>query len=238
MSEISEFAKERYAQSSMTGNDFSAERVKTVVSWLPKSGKLLEIGVWDGSIVRNYRPAFEGEIYGTDLSEEVMRKALPLLKEAKACDLNRDPLPWDDATFDCVVCCEVIEHIVDTDRLLAELRRVLKPGGVLVLSTPNLASGINRLFVLLGWQPLSTEVSTRRSNYGNPLRKPLVPAGHVRSYTCRALREQVSDAGFFVEKATSAPVAATPLVKAVEKLFGALSPSLGSDVVLRCRRKA
>ena len=165
-----------------------------------------------------------------------MKPALPLLKEAKPCDLNRDELPWPENTFDCVVCCEVIEHIVDTDRLLSELKRVLKPGGVLVLSTPNLASALNRVFVLLGWQPLSTEVSTRRSDYGNPLRKPLTPAGHVRSYTFRALVEQAKDAGFFVERAAGAPVTRGFATKCAEKLFGTLSASLASDVMLRCRK--
>ncbi len=236
MSEISDFAKDRYAQTAMSGADYTPERVRRTVQWIPKEGKLLEIGVWDGSIVRNYRPAFEGEIYGTDVSLDAMKPALPLLKEAKPCDLNRDELPWPENTFDCVVCCEVIEHIVDTDRLLSELKRVLKPGGVLVLSTPNLASALNRVFVLLGWQPLSTEVSTRRSDYGNPLRKPLTPAGHVRSYTFRALVEQAKDAGFFVERAAGAPVTRGFATKCAEKLFGALSASLASDVMLRCRK--
>ena len=177
MSEISDFAKDRYAQTAMSGADYTPERVRRTVQWIPKEGKLLEIGVWDGSIVRNYRPAFEGEIYGTDVSLDAMKPALPLLKEAKPCDLNRDELPWPENTFDCVVCCEVIEHIVDTDRLLSELKRVLKPGGVLVLSTPNLASALNRFPIIFIHHSQYTKVkyNTKNKNKNKNKTKPTTP---------------------------------------------------------------
>ena len=46
-------------------------------------------------------------------------------------------LPFDDASFDLVLCFEVIEHLEDADKALGELRRVLRPDGVLIVSTPN-----------------------------------------------------------------------------------------------------
>ena len=45
-------------------------------------------------------------------------------------------LPLDDATFDFVLCTEVLEHVIDPARVLAELRRILRPGGWLLLTTP------------------------------------------------------------------------------------------------------
>jgi len=65
-------------------------------------------------------------------------------------------LPFGDATFDCVTMVETLEHIFDADRprALAECRRVLKPGGRIVLSTPNHASvveGFKRVAVRNGW---------------------------------------------------------------------------------------
>jgi GT2 family glycosyltransferase/SAM-dependent methyltransferase len=56
-------------------------------------------------------------------------------------DLQRQPWPYRDAEFDAVLCCEILEHLhTDPMGLLAEINRVLKPGGVLLLTTPNLAS--------------------------------------------------------------------------------------------------
>ena len=49
-------------------------------------------------------------------------------------------LPYDDASFDLAVCFEVIEHVLEHDRLLDEIRRVLAPTGVLLISTPNRGS--------------------------------------------------------------------------------------------------
>jgi len=80
-----------------------------------------------------------------------------------------EPLPYEDESIDAVVSNQVIEHLYDTDRFLAESRRVLRRGGVLVTSTENLASWHNLAALLVGWQPFSlTNVSTTRP-IGNPL---------------------------------------------------------------------
>ncbi len=232
------FTEERYSQYAMDTSDFSVERVQQTVKWLPKLGTLLEIGVWDGSIIRAYRPHFQGRLAGTDLNMEIMAKALPLLDEAKACDLNHDSLPWTENTFDVVVCNEIIEHIFDTDRLLEELHRVLKPQGKLILSTPNLASLPNRICLLFGWQPFGTEVSSRRSNYGNPLRKSLNPAGHIRVFTQKALLEILRENGFVVEEVKATPISRGKWFKRFEKISAFISPSLGSDSILLCRKES
>ena len=65
-----------------------------------------------------------------------------LAEVAKKCESRRvvgdvQSLPFDDGAFDVVICTEVIEHVVSPTRGIAELARVLRPGGTLVLSTPN-----------------------------------------------------------------------------------------------------
>jgi SAM-dependent methyltransferase len=49
---------------------------------------------------------------------------------------SADDLPFEDETFDCVLCTEVLEHCVEPARVLAEIHRVLRPGGAVFLSTP------------------------------------------------------------------------------------------------------
>lgn len=61
-------------------------------------------------------------------------------------------LPFDDGSFDVVLCVEGIEHVMDRHRTLAEFRRVLRPGGRLLLTTPNLLSLRARLGHLLAGQ--------------------------------------------------------------------------------------
>jgi SAM-dependent methyltransferase len=58
---------------------------------------------------------------------------------------NIPPLsPFADATFDVVLCFQVIEHIADDHRLLKEIHRVLKPGGILLMTTPNRSLSLSR----------------------------------------------------------------------------------------------
>lgn len=236
MDEMQSFTEKRYGENTMVRTDYSSERIEKIISKLPKDGRLLEIGVWDGSVIAKYRPHFQGSIYGLDLSLEIMKLSLPLLVEGKACDLNKDDIPWANGFFDCVVCGEVIEHIFDTDRLVREMARVLKPGGRLFLSTPNLGSALNRGLLLFGLQPLGTEVSSQRSNYGNPLRKALNPAGHIRNFTARALVELIACNGFRKIKLDSAPLASSSKIRFVEKLFGGISPAFGSDLIVEAVR--
>lgn len=92
-------------------------------------------------------------------------------------------LPLADSSVDVVIMGEIIEHLVDTDAALIEARRLLRPGGWLLLSTPNLAAWFNRGLLLLGVQPLFSEVSLR-GIYGRPGREVV---GHLHLFTRRAL---------------------------------------------------
>ena len=50
---------------------------------------------------------------------------------------HRTALPYDDASFDAVVCVDVLEHVADLGRVLAEVARVLRPGGLFLFDTIN-----------------------------------------------------------------------------------------------------
>ncbi len=101
-------------------------------------------------------------------------------------------LPLAAQTADVVIMSELIEHLVDTDSALDEAFRVLKPGGSLLLSTPNLAAWYNRGLVALGVQPIFSEVSLR-GVYGRP---GSVVAGHLHLFTRRALVGLLEARGF------------------------------------------
>lgn len=82
------------------------------------------------------------------------------------------------------------------------MHRVLKPGGICIVSVPNLASWVNKLLLLLGIQPLGVEIGTESISYGFPLAKArehldrFSPAGHVRAFTPLALQDIVESTGF------------------------------------------
>ncbi|HVV23321.1 MAG TPA: class I SAM-dependent methyltransferase [Pseudonocardiaceae bacterium] len=103
-----------------------------------------------------------------------------------------DALPIASGAADVVIMSEVIEHLVDTDAALDEARRVLRPGGVLLLSTPNLAAWYNRVLLGVGVQPVFSEVSLR-AIHGRPGAQVV---GHLHMFTRRALVSLLRANGF------------------------------------------
>jgi SAM-dependent methyltransferase len=67
------------------------------------------------------------------------------------CNVEVDPIPYPNASFDVVVCCQVLEHFTHSHLpAVREMRRVLKPGGVLEVDVPNVACFRNRSCLLRG----------------------------------------------------------------------------------------
>lgn len=110
-------------------------------------------------------------------------------------NVETDPLPYPDDHFDVVLFCEVIEHLTnDPMQALMEIRRVLKPGGRVILTTPNAVSARNVLRIITG-----KTVHDRYSAYG--------PYGrHNREYTPAELVQLLGSFGFSVEKSLTANV--------------------------------
>ena len=121
-------------------------------------------------------------------------------------------LPYPDGQFDCVTLGEVIEHVPDPDRLLGDIRRVLAPGGWLVLSTPNLVCWANRVLVPLGIQPLFTETSSRVTlgRRFRALGQGNGAQGHLKVFTHRSLAEILQLHGFEVRERRGLPFDAFP----------------------------
>jgi SAM-dependent methyltransferase len=111
-------------------------------------------------------------------------------------------LPFADASFDFVSCNHVLEHIFETEKFLREIRRVLAPSGLAVVSVPNCAAWMNRIAFLFGGLPLGAEVGTESVTYGfwptalQDRLKQFEPSGHIRDFTPRALRDLTAACGF------------------------------------------
>jgi SAM-dependent methyltransferase len=141
-------------------------------------------------------------------------------------------LPFAGECFDVVVMSEVIEHLVDPDLALREARRVLAPGGTLLLSTPNLAAWFNRVLLLAGVQPVFSEVS-REGVYGRPGSQVV---GHLRLFTARALREVLDAHGFADVRLSGASYHDVPNVARPLDLLLARRPALAAILLVAARR--
>ncbi|MGW5715171.1 methyltransferase domain-containing protein [Amycolatopsis sp. NPDC003865] len=155
--------------------------------------RILDVGCGDGAATALVAAVARGHhVIGADWS----RRALSLARrhgfDVVGAGVDAPGLPFGPATMDVVVMSELIEHLVDTDFALDEVRRVLRPGGTLLLSTPNLAAWYNRALLAAGVQPVFSEVSLRRI-HGRPGRAVV---GHLRMFTRRALVGFLAANGF------------------------------------------
>ena len=112
--------------------------------------RVLDLGCRDGALTRTYVES--NEVVGVDADREALAAAAGLGIETRWADLDQ-PLDFPDASFDVVVAGELLEHLRDPAPLVAETRRVLRPGGTFVASVPNAYRLKRRLLFLLGRPP-------------------------------------------------------------------------------------
>ena len=104
------------------------------VHGLGRRERALDLGCGDGRLSAEIDAA---ELTAADVSAVALGRAAARLPGARLVELEPDaPLPLGDAGFDLVLCAETIEHVRDVQLLLSEIRRVLRPGGELALTTP------------------------------------------------------------------------------------------------------
>lgn len=129
---------------------FVPERIPLFRAAIGSDKRVLDLGCRSGALTRHF---LEGnEVVGLDVDRAALAKAEALGIEPVEANVE-EPLPFADGSFDAVVAGELLEHLQLPEALLAEARRVLRPGGVLVGSVPNAFRLQSRLRFLRGRPP-------------------------------------------------------------------------------------
>jgi 2-polyprenyl-3-methyl-5-hydroxy-6-metoxy-1,4-benzoquinol methylase len=222
-----------YSSLNLKDKLYQVKAIHLAISYLKsdnKSIKILDIGCADGTFAQYAGIILKAKTYGIDISTRPVKKAKNILNEAIVHDVTF-ALPYPDRYFRIVFALEVIEHLFDTDFFLNEVRRVLVPGGILILSTPNLASLQNRLKLLFNIYPHYLEYSKEG-------------AGHIHLYTTPVLAKQLKNNEFKVKVFTSpnfvAPCITSPkapqIYRTIMMRLGDYFPSLGSHIMVVAQR--
>jgi SAM-dependent methyltransferase len=144
----------------------------------------LDVGCGVGSDLLGVRDALAPRrvvLHGIDVYAPSITKAIAAGIDVRCIDIEREPLPFSDGSFDYVIANQVLEHTKELFWILSEIGRVLRVGGFACVGVPNLASLHNRLLLAFGRQPTSIEL--------------LGP--HVRGFTLPALRRLLTTGGQF-----------------------------------------
>jgi SAM-dependent methyltransferase len=130
---------------------FVPERIPFIQRALGAPGKrILDLGCRSGALTRHFLDG--NQVVGVDVDRVALEAASQLGIETMLADIEQ-PLPFPDEDFDAVVAGELLEHVRFPDNVVAEAVRVLRPGGVLVGSVPNIYRLRSRLFFLAGRPP-------------------------------------------------------------------------------------
>jgi SAM-dependent methyltransferase len=129
---------------------FVPERIPLFRAAIGEGKRVLDLGCRSGALTRHF---LEGNaVVGLDVDAAALARAAERGIEPVQANVE-EPLPFGDGSFDAVVAGELFEHLRFPDALVVEVRRVLRPGGVLVGSVPNAFRLQSRLRFLRGSPP-------------------------------------------------------------------------------------
>lgn len=166
--------------------------IEAVIAELGGEGSALEVGPGSGVYLPALLEGFD-RVAATDVERAHLEHLEPLFPEVTFVegDITR---PADgQGPFDLILCSEVVEHIPDSPAALRGMAHLLRPGGRLILSTPQRYSPLeitSKVAFLPGI------VHLVRAIY----REPILKQGHINLMTRRTVRRQLADAGFRIER--------------------------------------
>ena len=153
----------------------------------------LEVGPGSGIYLPLLADLFN-DVYGSDIEDAYLKNAHALLDEISNLSLVVDDITdskLPQGLFDLILCTEVIEHIPDSQAAITQMRRLLKPGGILVLSTPQRYSPLE-LSAKVAFLPGIIQLV--RFIY----QEPILDSGHINLMTETEVKKQLAAAGFSI----------------------------------------
>lgn len=157
-------------------------RLLNIVQQFPQAGdlKVLDAGCGEGHLLEQLIKKYpQHAYYGADLTEVALVKAKERCPQAQFLLADLGKIDLADAYFDVIVCTETIEHIDDYPGVIKEFVRLLKPGGVLILTFPNEFWWTVARF-LLGRRPI--KVVDHVNSFTIARMKKLVPLKTVQAF--------------------------------------------------------
>jgi O-antigen biosynthesis protein len=185
-----------------------------VIALLRGRGRVLDVGCASGYLARRLQEG-GATVVGLDVDPRAAELAAPFCEAVHVGDVETMELPYEPASFDAILCGDVVEHLRDPQAFLTRVRPLLRDDGRLVLSTPNIANWAMRIGLLFG--------RFRYTEWG------LLDRGHTHLFTRKTLAECLAAAGFRVtcfDFTVPVPVVSAPAVEALAHAIGRLRPSL------------
>jgi SAM-dependent methyltransferase len=185
-----------------------------LVEAVGKNNRVLDVGCSTGYLAKVLTER-GNRVVGIELDPEAADSARQWCEEVFVGDVETIDISVAPGRFDVLLCADVVEHMHDPEAFLRRAARMLRPGGRVVLSTPNIANWTIRLSLLAG-----------RFTYTD---RGILDRGHTRLFTLRTLKECLASAGYQIEAldfTVPVPLIGTRVVEGAAHAFGRLRPTL------------
>jgi len=166
-------------------SELRVQKVRRIFSGMTPGRVILDVGCSTGEVLRPLVKTHE--IHGVEIAPSFVKRAIENGVHAVEHNIENAPLPYPAGKFDAIFCGETIEHQVDTDWLMFEINRVLKPGGQLVLTFPNIRTLLGIGMMLFFDLP--------------PMYAARYRSAHFRDFTLRTIKVVLKAHGFKFESA-------------------------------------
>ncbi len=206
-----------------------------------EGSKVLDVGGGSGINLLYYGDCLRSnDLYCLDIREPGKKiKGIKYIKSSVE-QIHDMPLP----KFNCIVMTEVIEHLYNPDKVIDDLVEKLLSGGMLIITTPNLAGFLNVISLLFGYQPVDTEVSTVRA-YGRPFTAKGNVVGHIRVFTIKSMEEMLISHNLKIVKIMSVGRIASDrepiklkIISALDRFFSKVSKRGGTRMLVMIKKKS
>lgn len=172
-----------------------AQTIVTILEGLNPRERIADIGSFTGRLALEYKRAGVRRIECFDASASALDRARARGFDAHLWRAGEEPCPAAAATFDVIVAADIIEHILNTDGFISELVRIVRRGGYLIVSTPNLAFWLSRIRLLVGKVPWSYPATS-----GTVWKDPMIDANHIRIHTVSEWSHFFTASGLLLER--------------------------------------
>jgi methionine biosynthesis protein MetW len=145
---------EKIWQEQATTSPYSGGNLRVdLTSRVVEPGKrLLDLGCGDGVLGSLLKDRFN-EVAGVDISDQALSRAKQRGLTTYRVNVDEEPLPFPDSTFDAITCLDLIEHVFEPRVLVAEIARVLAPDGSLYIAFPNMRYALRIKEIIAGRFP-------------------------------------------------------------------------------------
>ncbi|MBN2284944.1 MAG: methyltransferase domain-containing protein [Tissierellales bacterium] len=213
------FESDPYAVEQNIDSEFQTRRIELTISLVYEAvssvqdaPQILDIGCGQGHITEKIHQSINGaQVSGLDYSVSAIEYAHEHFSQIDFAVGDAYDSPYSPGFFDVVVCNNLWEHVPDPLFLLSRIKRIMKPGGYLILSTPSRYRAGNLVRIL-------------RGNH-----VAFMSRHHITEYTVGQVQEQLAYGGFEVRRMLSKPISsASPGAKVVRLVLSILISIVGS----------